>query len=237
MTTFSEDDEAALRSGIVEFASALENDVTALTTIEDLLRAYVIDAKPDDKTMQRLSWSLSQVASNNGGFFLSSFLAADNPGELLNRVADQLKDDQSAKCRHALQRLQALFGFGVADAMRRYDQNLDGWAFYDREIYFDVLANRWVLHIVLTKYDESTMRIVSDPDSALSLGTNMVRSINLVRPPAFDPAVVTEFRGQVTSFLDQFDDVGQPKASAESDGAGSDAPNTADAPAERTATE
>lgn len=134
----------------------------------------------------------------------------DDPAQLLWWIAfmpDERLEAVASESSPAVERLLreafAVYGRLLADAVRRYHELPENWAWFRRDIYHDIIEERYRIDLTITKFNDEKVRLTCSPDSLLTLLSNVVLTLNsLASTDPFNPALVEDVRRELDVFWD-----------------------------------
>jgi hypothetical protein len=175
-TTFN-DDTAELRDLMSAGAAELRALVSSQPTTEEEVVAVLsrrlegpVTPETWDSIRDSLTSYLGEEAFNTFGFTMTSDVGDETRLHILEEVG-------GPDVVNVLRRIMAQFGEELRLAYEVSGQLADNWRLVNREVYRDLINNRYFMRIEVEKYGGEKTAIEGPPDSILSLATFLLGAL------------------------------------------------------------
>jgi hypothetical protein len=187
---------AQMADVLTELTQHLTDDPGLPTRLNEIL-ARELNAPIDNETSGRLYESITLLFGEEDPALLIHWLSQPDQVERLEAVAGRSSSEVARMLREAV----ALYGSKLGEAFRRFRETPDDWDGIHREIFHDVILNRFRLDFEITKFNGESIRLTCDPNSLLTLTSSLMKTLNFVAAaqPFAEPRI-DEFRAEVDAF-------------------------------------
>lgn len=180
-----QDESQEIRETARSLSELLQREPEAMQIVERVIGEHLRRGVNVD-TGSILFDSLAFYAGEELANFLLTLLArAGDDRELLAHVEAHL----SAEARAWLRTLLALYGSALREAYTIGGENPHSWRTINRQVYYDLMSDRWRITLEVVKYNGERTTYVEDPNTLLILVDAILDTLNRV-PAEIAPEVV-----------------------------------------------
>jgi hypothetical protein len=130
------------------------------------------------ESFEDLLAGLSQLISDAAARHLLASVAKTEP------TKDEDTNAEETQLNSLILLLQAIHGAKLRRAYQWWRADPDDWLDFSREVFYDELAEAWLVEATIGKVNGETIRIRCSPNSMLTLATYFLRTFEFVPVPA-----------------------------------------------------
>ncbi len=198
------DEEQRIRQRSSLLSQMLKREPGAMQNVERIIREHLRLAVDTD-TGGRLFDNLALYTGEDNADFLLMLLArgVDNPA-FLSQVGESLDGEVWSWVRTLL----ALYGSAIRDAYLIAGENPNGWRTVNRQVYYDLMSERWRITFEIVKKNGERTLYEEEPGSLLVLADAMLDTLSGLPPDIaaeiIDPARLEGFIDTCARFFALF---------------------------------
>ena len=155
-----------------------------------------LEAPIGEKTMEALRIALTNYAGEDVAFLVLWAAQSDQASRLV-----QVEASAPRRVTALVRAIMGLYGAELTTAYNRWNELPDDWSRIDREVRNDLIFERVLLKVKISKQNGEEVVIEGPASSILELTANMVRTCNMVgRADAFALRAIEMLIKEVTDF-------------------------------------
>jgi len=215
--------------GVKEFVQAMHSEgFDANDLIRILDRALVIP--PGTEAFDAIALNVRSYLGEDGGTLLLDWLTSTDMDRLESDLAGSSVDPKRrGQAERLLRRLRSVYLPGLAPLFQMWQERPGDWKRASRYVYWDKITSKWLLQIILEKYDGTVATWEGPPASVANVTRFLLATLNILDDrESLDSASLQQLVDEYATFHERY--VAPPQA--EADGPEADASS---APLEATA--
>jgi hypothetical protein len=195
--------------GVRRLAVTFSEAPTIEVTIHQLLeRTFARPITPD--TMNVLGTALLSLVGPANTLLLQ-YLCSPEPETRLDELRpllDRYEEQYQVPLTWILRKLQALYGLSLVHALDLWNEDLNDWRNFTREVLRNEISGTTVLRLTVEKYNGEVVFIQGAPNSIARLVRNIVKTLNLIpERGSVEAELIQDLEMELQAFVAQF---GQP---------------------------
>lgn len=184
-----QDESQEIRKAAHALSELLQQDPEAMQIVERVISEHLhrgVNTDTGGILFDSLTFYVGEELAN---FLLTLLARAGDDRALLAQVEAHL----SAGVRAWLRSLLALYGSALREAYTIGGENPHSWRTINRQVYYDLMSDRWRITLEVIKYNGERTTYIEEPNTLLILADAILDTLNRV-PPEIAPEVVKPSR-------------------------------------------
>jgi hypothetical protein len=195
-----EETEPLITKAVINLHGFLESEPQAAQCVLEILGRR-LGGQITAESWDDMTNSLAQYLGPEATGLLWWVVEVEDP--LNNRLQEVEKYNASAKVMAFLRTIVGTFGIEMSKAFDGWNRYTDEWSGVHREVYYDLMNQRYRFRVRIEKYNGEAMTIEGDGVSMLTLTTHLIRTVKMVGTrDAFDEFSITQFKEQSSELND-----------------------------------
>lgn len=203
-THVDESDLEIIHTNGPAFARAVVDDPEVVGVVDEVI-VRALDGG-SDLAMRKIAFGLGEVIGPDASTFLAYYLTHPEPAHVREHIAETLAPVAGdVPVLRELRRLQALYGQDVSKAFRLAEHNSQTWSNTHREVFYDSIADVWVLEQRIDKLNGESITLHMTVDDLQRLIAQLLRTLQYVgEPRAFGQAAFEHLVSELATLLGKF---------------------------------